>query len=353
MHKRPSPLGIVVVGRNEARRLTLCLRSVVVLEPRVVYVDSGSTDRSVAIAREAGVVVIELDQRTPMNASRARAEGARFLLDACPGLELLQFLDGDCELSPGWLETARAFLATHLEVAVVAGRRREALPNASLYNALCDDEWDTPVGEARSIGGDSLMRAGDYVAAGGFDPTVSAGEEPEFCGRVRRLGRQVWRLDAEMSVHDADIHSFAAWWRRQVRTGYGGFDVERRFRLGEFSRLLRSALFWGGVFPLAAVSGVAAALVLGGPLYAGAAAIAAALVWTAQGLKIACSGRRRGMPWKKGLVYGALTMIAKFPIVWGASRAAWRAMRRRHAETIEYKRRPSLGGRRLVNDPAP
>jgi hypothetical protein len=46
------------------------------------------------------------------------------------------------------------------------GRRRERFPEASVYNRLCDLEWDTSIGEARSCGGDFLARAGAFRDAG-------------------------------------------------------------------------------------------------------------------------------------------------------------------------------------------
>ena len=39
--------------------------------------------------------------------ARGRNAGFRRLLERMPELELVQFLDGDCELQPGWLEQGR------------------------------------------------------------------------------------------------------------------------------------------------------------------------------------------------------------------------------------------------------
>jgi len=52
------PLSVVVITRNEERNLDRCLASVVWAEERVV-VDSGSTDRTVAVARRRGARVVE------------------------------------------------------------------------------------------------------------------------------------------------------------------------------------------------------------------------------------------------------------------------------------------------------
>ena len=65
-------MGVVIIGRNEGERLVRCLRSVAAVGPRVVYVDSGSTDDSVANARAAGAEVVALDMRRPFTAALAR-----------------------------------------------------------------------------------------------------------------------------------------------------------------------------------------------------------------------------------------------------------------------------------------
>ena len=47
-------VGVVVIGRNEGERLVRCLSSIKVDAKHVIYVDSGSTDGSVAAAAAAG-----------------------------------------------------------------------------------------------------------------------------------------------------------------------------------------------------------------------------------------------------------------------------------------------------------
>ena len=66
------PIGVIIIGRNEGNRLHQCLLSVVGQERMVVYVDSGSTDGSVALASSLGVDVVELDLSIPFTAARAR-----------------------------------------------------------------------------------------------------------------------------------------------------------------------------------------------------------------------------------------------------------------------------------------
>src|SRR5689334_13166902 len=201
-------VGLVAIGRNEGERLRRCLASAIGRGLRIVYVDSGSTDGSVTLARSLGVDVVELDLSIPFTAARARNAGFEHLLRACPDLEFVQFVDGDCEIVDGWLTKAEEFLREHPEFAVVTGRRRERFPGASVYNRICDIEWHTPVGEMHWCGGDTMMRASALRQVNGFDPAFIAGEEPELCVRLRDKGWKIYRLDAEMTSHDADMHHF-------------------------------------------------------------------------------------------------------------------------------------------------
>lgn len=151
-------IAVVAIGRNEGDRLKRCLQSVIHAADLVVYVDSGSTDGSVAYAQGIGAEVVALDMSQPFTAARARNQGFARALELRPDLAYVQFVDGDCEVQPNWLGQSLSFLAQHPEVAVACGRRRERQPQASIYNQLCDLEWDTPIGEAKACGGDALMR---------------------------------------------------------------------------------------------------------------------------------------------------------------------------------------------------
>ncbi|OEC35129.1 Glycosyltransferase, GT2 family [Pseudomonas cuatrocienegasensis] len=256
-------VGVVVIGRNEGGRLERCLASLLGTADKVVYVDSGSTDGSVQMAQGLGVEVVALDMRLPFTAARARNEGFQCLQRLLPEIEYVQFVDGDCEVAADWLAKAQAFLQEHPSVAVVCGRRRERFPQRSIYNYLCDLEWDTPIGEAKACGGDALMRADAFTAEAGFRADLIAGEEPELCVRLRAAGWKVWRLDAEMTLHDAAMTSFGQWWRRTLRGGHAfaegaflhGASPERHWL-----RESRRAWLWGLGIP---VGVVLACLILG------------------------------------------------------------------------------------------
>ena len=203
-------IGAVVIGRNEGERLKRCITSLAAVGV-VIYIDSGSTDGSAQWAHGSGAEVIELDMGLPFTAARARNCGFKRLQDIAPRVDYVQFVDGDCEIVSDWLQTASTFLDSHPNVGAVCGRRRERFPERSIYNWLCDREWEGSPGEVKACGGDVMIRASALAAAGGYREDMIAGEEPELCFRLRAAGWRVWRLDAEMTLHDAAMIHFSQW----------------------------------------------------------------------------------------------------------------------------------------------
>jgi glycosyltransferase involved in cell wall biosynthesis len=251
-----SKLGVIAIGRNENQRLRKCLESLGDIAGRVVYVDSGSTDGSVDVARAMYANVVELDAITPFTAARARNEGFKRLREIAPALVYVQFVDGDCEIVGGWLDNALRYLDKHADVGVVCGRRRERFREQNIYNLLCDMEWDTPAGEAKACGGDAMMRVDAFEKARGFRSDLIAGEEPELCFRLRALGWRIWRLDRDMTLHDAAMTRFSQWWKRTIRGGYA--FAEGAYLYGTTPerycvREMRRAWLWGVGVPLMAI----------------------------------------------------------------------------------------------------
>ncbi|MBZ8119281.1 glycosyltransferase family 2 protein [Roseovarius sp. LXJ103] len=306
----------IVIGRNEGARLVVSLASLKGEVASVIYVDSGSSDGSVSAAKAAGAQVVALDMGKPFTAARARNAGLT-LADT----EFVFFLDGDCRAVPGFVADAIACLEAHPQVVVVCGRRREIAPEASVYNALADREWDGPSGAVKACGGDAVMRAAAVRALDGYNPALIAGEEPDLCLRLRAQGWGIWRLDRDMTLHDADMHRFEQWWQRAMRAGHAfaegamlhGAAPERHW-VAE----TRRALLWGAVLPLALLT-LSFTVSWGWLLW---------LVYPAQVLRLS---RRGGWAW------GFFTVLGKFAEARGAVGYYWRRLRGGEVRIIEYK----------------
>ena len=308
-----SHVGVVVIGRNEGPRLGRCLESVSGCGARVVYVDSASTDDSVAVAESMGVETVRLDSSVALSAARARNAGVDRLAELDSGLSYVQFVDGDCEVIDGWLEAACRELETRSDVVIVCGRVRERFPEASIYNRLCDMEWDQPVGETDAVGGIFMVRMEAFGAVDGFDPSVVAGEEPEMCMRLRARGHKLLRVGGDMVWHDADMTRFSHWWKRQVRNGYGMLDVASRFNYPAFRAAGFRSFMWVVGWCLSVVVAGALAGWIGGAGWGVAAGVMAFLILPLQMARVAFRGRQRGLDWGDAAAYGFFTMFEHFP----------------------------------------
>jgi len=282
----------------------------------------------VAWAEQAGIDVVALDMSLPFTAARARNAGMRRLRQLAPEIDLVQFVDGDCELQQDWPAIAITYLVEHPQVCATFGRRRERFPERSIYNLICDREWDTPVGEAKACGGDVMMRVDALEAAGGYRDDLIAGEEPELCVRLRAGGWKIWRLDHDMTLHDAAMHHFSQWWRRQARSGYAfaqGAHLHGRTDERHWVWESRRALLWAILIPSAILAG----LLLAGPL-----ALLVLLIYPAQVLR---RSRRMSGRWRTRLQLAFFEQLSRFPEAWGQLLFFRNRLLGRHGRLIEYK----------------
>lgn len=321
-----SRVAAVAVGRNEGERLKRCILSLVGQGVRVVYVDSGSTDDSVAFARGQGCRVVVLDSSVPFTAARARNAGFAALEEE--GLpEFVQFVDGDCAVEPGWIAAGVGFLDGHPGHAVVTGWRSEIAPGESIWNAMCDHEWHRPAGEIAVCGGDMMVRAAVFRAVGGFDGGLIAGEDEEFCLRIGAAGHGLHRLPVAMTRHDAAILRFGQWWRRAERAGHAFAELGQRFPAHLRAERLRAVVYGGVVYPALVIG-----LVWSWPLAVAAGGLVAlSFVRGWRGL------RRDGVPAGLAARFAGYLVLSKVPNLIGMARYHLRRLRGVAPRLIEYK----------------
>ncbi len=326
-------VGVVLIGRNEGQRLVRSLESVCDGSRPVVYVDSGSTDKSVQEARARQASVVELDMSRPFSAARARNEGWKRLLADHPEVDAVQFIDGDCEVVAGWLEAGTRALEADPGCVAVCGYRRERHPESSFYNRVCDVEWRSgPAGEIRCFGGDVMIRASALQAVGGYDPSVIAAEDDELGVRLRQAtGGTFLRLDQDTTLHDADMRHASQWWQRAKRCGHGYAHVHHLHGAPPeryFEQNLRRTWLWGCVAPASALAlslptlGLSLGVFLRYPLVAA---------------RTTLRTRKAGFPLAHALAWGASVSVAPFPEMLGVLKFYRDRARREAPEIIEYK----------------
>lgn len=313
----PSELSAVVIGLNEEERLASALRSVLDTCPEgwlreLLYVDSGSRDRSVEIASGIdGVRVLLLDSQSP-SAAKARNLGLRNV-----GGTYVQLLDGDSVLQPGWMEKARDYLDANPNVACVFGQLLEMHPEQSLYMRVCGLDWHVPPGEYRLCGGNAMWRREVLEAAGYFDEEFPFGEEPDLCYRVRQKGWQIRCIDAPMVKHDLGMTRFHQYWRRAENSGKAYVRVAARYwRQPEKLWLYESVRNF--VEPGLWVSILAA----GTWFVSFGFGLVAVVAWaTLRATRTALRMRGRVKGWQDALLYGFHTQFIRLPVAVGQIKA--------------------------------
>lgn len=237
-------LSVVIIGRNEGKRLVRCIEAVrraelPAGEIEMIYVDSGSEDGSLERVAGLGLKTLEAGSDSP-SPGLGRDIGWR---DS--SAEMILFLDGDSALEPGFV--ARAWhLFEDPKIAIVSGHVREYDPLGSIYNRALSLEWNSPEGPLEHCGGNCIVRRSALEAAGGFLRDAPGGEDAELCRQVRKRGWIVWFWPEVMVRHDMAMRNFRQYAQRGFRRGYSvaaiaGPDIEWRIQ----SR--RSMRVWGGL----------------------------------------------------------------------------------------------------------
>ena len=322
--------GIVVIARNEGERFRRCLASLQGAARHIVYADSGSSDGSAEHARTQGAEVVVIDP--PYNQPRGRNAGFLRLMELDPTLRYVFFLDGDCQLLPGFLSLAHAALEADTSAAAACGRRVELHPDASIYNKLVDMEWNTKVGEG-DFGGDVLIRTEVVGALHGYRERMPAGEDMELSYRVRAAGHRVLRLAHDMTTHDVALTRFSSWWKRH---GRGGQAFAHAMLLnwgspdGYGLRTCASILAHGAALPAACVA--LAPPTLGASL----------LVYLADAARVATRVRRtrmreHGDTAGDASLYGAFVALGKLAEAQGVTEALWKHWLGHNMQYVEYK----------------
>jgi cellulose synthase/poly-beta-1,6-N-acetylglucosamine synthase-like glycosyltransferase len=328
-------LSVVIIGRNEGDRLRKCLASANAMhagewKTETIYVDSGSTDRSIEIAAAMGARVVVLSAEKP-TAAMGRNAGWREATG-----ELILFLDGDTVVDPRFATHAvREFAEPR--VAVVWGHRREMYPEASVYNRVLDLDWIYAPGWTAFCGGDAIFRRGVLEKVGGFDDTLIAGEEPELCNRIINAGFRILHIDRIMSGHDLAMTRFSEYWKRANRAGHAFAEVSGRFANTPhplWRAEARRNRIHAYALAVAVLTGLCASLLMRSFWGIGAVGLFGAALT----VRTAWNARWKSDNWFTLLVYGVHSHFQQLPIFVGQMMFSRSRRRGKRIGIVEYKR---------------
>ncbi|HIU16344.1 MAG TPA: glycosyltransferase [Candidatus Ventricola intestinavium] len=192
-------ISVIVIGKNEGERLTACLESVQealsVLAHEVLYVDSCSTDDSMARAKAMGARCYLLAQ-TRTTAGLGRFVGAREARG-----EYLLFLDGDMRLCPGFAERALMAMAARGYDGVCGIREDVYLRGGRVVSRRENYYGCTQERIAPEFGGALMIRAEALEGCGGWSTDTIACEEAELHARLNDAGCRIAEIPVPMIVH--------------------------------------------------------------------------------------------------------------------------------------------------------
>lgn len=203
-------VSVVIPVKDREEELGRCLDSLARLrypgeKLQVIVVDDGSSDRSAAVAREAGALVVPSGGKGRGPAA-ARNRGA-----AAAWGEILAFIDSDCTASEGWLEELIPAFSDPATVAVggLVDGMHDAGP-LDRYEAVMSSLTLGGRERAGSSGDDTfylpscnlLVRRSQFLAADGFADGMHVGEDVDLTWRLRDRGLTIRYLPTGRVWHE-------------------------------------------------------------------------------------------------------------------------------------------------------
>lgn len=118
-------LSVVIIAKNEEHNIQRSIESVLEAtaplgETEIILVDSVSTDRTVEIAKNYPIKIIQLDPKFFISPSAGRFIGLKYTSG-----EFVYFLDGDMHLDKNWFKIALPLIEQNPKVAGIAGKCHE------------------------------------------------------------------------------------------------------------------------------------------------------------------------------------------------------------------------------------
>lgn len=216
-------ISIVIIGLNEEKNLDSCFTSIIKSnypqhQMELIYVDSGSKDRSVEIANKYTSNVY-IEKHLFPTAARSRNRG---LVEAKHNI--VHFVDGDIQIDSYYLLHAIEIIQNK-EVDAVSGKLLEKENN--FYNRTLSSSWvskNEGYTSFTSAGGTYKRQA--LLSVNGYDERLSMGEETELGQRFLKAGYRIWYTEHVMGIHNYGIENFAHFIKKQYNDGVNKSKVQ-------------------------------------------------------------------------------------------------------------------------------
>jgi glycosyltransferase involved in cell wall biosynthesis len=322
-------LTIIVPTLNEEINIRRCLDSILRaaggIESKVILVDSGSSDRTIELAREFPVRILQLRNHWPKSCGAGVYTG---ILQANNVSRYIQYVEADTEIDKLWFERAIAYLENNPDVAAVAGQWEHDGQSGGVIDEFQSDlkELTRPTRHiARGPVGPFLFRAG-VLRDNNYNPHLTGGVDMDLAIRLQAKGYTMVRIPQMMLVHhDHPLSSLEH--LRKVFKRYGhGMGQGIRYALRDHRYLMvYIKTQWRELLNLSWLLAILAGLVLWGllgtPIILGITLLMGVVVfiWSVikyKSLKVGFFIRARALLWSLGFILGVLRQprdIASFP----------------------------------------
>jgi glycosyltransferase involved in cell wall biosynthesis len=240
-------LSIVIIAKNEERNIKCGIESILeatayLQETEIVLVDSISTDKTIEIAKNYPIKIIQLDPNFFISPSAGRFIGLKYTSG-----EFVYFLDGDMHLDKKWFETVLPMIEKNPNLAGIAGKCHEITFDDHFKEIKSEDEDRFNVGEqvhqVRHLGQSVLYRRSALEKVGGFNPYLANEEELELGLRLSAEGYELQRIPVPMTVH------YTKYYSNENPSGLTMRQIKRDWTLGRYVALGQVlALLWGNPF---------------------------------------------------------------------------------------------------------
>src|SRR5581483_4568159 len=219
--QRRLTLSIIIKALNEERHIASAIESALgslrEIDGEVILADGGSTDRTIELARQYPIVIVQLNHTK----DRSCGSGAQLGFQYSRGQYLL-LMDGDMQLDPGFLPVAIEMLTRNPRLAGVGGKISEPVVVNEEYEQRRErSNPDDRAGRVTRLDSSGLYRRAAIESIGYLtDRNLHASEEFDLGARLHCAGWKLIKIDRVIVHHETHRGNVYRLLLRRILTKY-------------------------------------------------------------------------------------------------------------------------------------